>query len=557
MGWADRLQFWKSGQSAQIIPADDSYASVSPLALNAWQSVMQDIATNGERPETMMVKAVLERTSAKSIGVPDVGFKGVRQQLFHRYNLIDLYSIAHNNSVLKTATGHLKQEVFRRGLRWDAAFDYRDIETGRDYTLDDLKRLKENDPVYYKHLSQNLKEPDIGQRVHFEQMMQESNVYHQSFMELLHMLEDDLNIADDAFLFLSHDYYVDWTGGMSVIRSNVRQMFRLDPVFVEYDTDRQNRPGFAHHVCLFHREELLDIPAGEAEAWQDEWGGYCPRDGLRTFPVMYRYSPYRGTFGLGAGSQGANRQSLYLVRGEVIHSSKFSPSELYGYSPVLSIYEKALSLIGMDRYLYDYFFERQTPQGVVTTITDNPDDLEARKEQMVSEVLNNPHYIPWLAVSSKTGQGRTEFVRFAYSLDELQFLPVQQHIERSISGLYGVPNLFMGDTDGIGGLNNESQQVVRLSRGAQLSQNVYNTNILPAVLRAFGITDWTLQLEVAEERSEQFELEMMQRRAQWAQSMVSMGFGVRYDQDADSYEVLGEVQSQAEQQEAQSQLWGG
>ena len=134
----------------------------------------------------------------------------------------------------------------------------------------------------------------------------------------------------------------------------------------------------------------------------------------------------------------------------MLHTSKFSPSELYGYSPVLSIYEKALSLIGMDRYLYDYFFERQMPQGVVTTVTDNPEDLETRKEQVLSEVLNNPHYIPWLAVSSKTGQGRTEFVRFAYSLDELQFLHVQEHIEQSVSALYGIPGVVHG-TGGRGG----------------------------------------------------------------------------------------------------------
>ena len=177
-------------------------------------------------------------------------------------------------------------------------------------------------------------------------------------------------------------------------------------------------------MCLAHRADLMEIPPDED--WTSEWKGQCPVDGHTTFPVIYRYAPYKGTFGVRSGKQGPDQQALYLVKGEVIHASKFSPSELYGYSPVLSIYEKALSLIGMDRYLYDYFFERQMPQGVVTTVTDNPEDLEVRKEQLLAEVLNNPHYIPWLAVSSKTGQGRTEFVRFAYTLDELQFLPVQQ-----------------------------------------------------------------------------------------------------------------------------------
>ena len=528
-------------------PPPNSYAALSVEGRRAWASV----SASPSSPEGLLVKAFLEkpirRSSAVSVGVPDIGFKGIRQQLFQRFNLVDLYAIAANNSVLKTATGNLKQEVFRRGLRWDPAFAFRHKHTGKDYELDELRGMTREDRV---QLAPMLRAPDMAQRTRFEQVMQCINVYDQSFLLLLKILEDDLNVADDAFLFLSSDYWLGWQNGQEIVKRRVRQMFRLDPVFVEFDLDRENRPGFAHHLCLLHRDMLLDIPPDED--WHSHWEGRCPIDGHTTYPVMYRYSPYKGTFGMTTGMQGPNAQSMYLVKGEVVHSSKFSPSELYGYSPVLSIYEKALSLIGMDRYLYDYFFERQMPQGVVTTITDNPEDLETRKEQVLSETLNNPHYIPWLAVSSKTGQGRTEFVRFAYTLDELQFLPVQEHIEQSVSALYGIPALFMGREEGIGGLNNESQQITRLSRGAQLSQDVYNTEILPKVLDAFGITDWALSLETSEEQSEKFDLEIKQNKAQWANTMVTMGFGLKYDQETDEFEVFGEVPSQGEMQKQQA-----
>ena len=552
------MAFWNDwfGLRKDKTPPTGSYAATDSRSFDLWKNLEISLDRDGS-DSAQTIKGMLEKkvkAGAVSVGIPDIGFKGVRQQLFQRFNLIDLFAIANNNSVVKTAIGSLKQEVFRRGLQWNPAFEYRDPNSGDDYSIDDLIEIKKNKPEQYKSIEKRLREPDMAQRTRFEQLMQNANIYGQTLLELLHVMEDDLNIADDAFLYLSSDYMLGWENGKETITSEIKQLFRLDPVFIEFDTDNENRVGFAHHICLFHRDDLLEIPPDEQ--WNVEWQGRCPIDGHTTFPVHYRYVPYKGTFGVRSGVSGPDRQALYLVKGEVLHVSKFSPSELYGYSPILSIYEKALSLIGMDRYLYDYFFERQVPQGVVTTVTDNPGDLEVRKEQMLAEVLNNPHYIPWLAVSSKTGQGRTEFVRFAYSLDELQFLPVQEHIERSVSSLYGVPGLFMGYEDGIGGLNNESQQITRLSRGAQLSQSVYNINVLPKLMDAFGITDWNLTLETSEEHSEQFELDLKLSNAQWAQNMVTMGFGARYDQESDEYEIYGEVKPASEQQAEQEAAWG-
>ena len=142
-------------------------------------------------------------------------------------------------------------------------------------------------------------------------------------------------------------------------------------------------------------------------------------------------------------------------------------------------------------------------------------------------------------------------------MDELQFLPVQEQIERSVSALYGVPGLFMGREEATGGLNNETQQLTRLSRGAQLSQTVYNNTIFPALLDAFGITDWTLTLETSEEQSEKFELDIKEQKARHAQTLATIGFGVKYDQKNDEYEFFGEVKPQADQQAEQQAAYGG
>lgn len=538
----------------RILRRNAPQPSLTPAASEFLQSLEKQLSGSSLSPKqgdaARLVKAIVQRQSmsAPTVGVPDLGFKGARQQLFQRFNLIDLYGIAHNNSTVKTAVLTLRHEVFRRGLQWDPAFAFRCSVCSVDFSKDEQAEYDGACPT----CNAKLQSPNPLQRVAFERLMPHVNLYGQSLLSLLKTLEDDLNIADDAFLLASSEYQLTKDDHNQVsIKRFVRQLFRLDPIFVEFDTDDNNRPGLAHHICLAHRENLLEVPRDAG--WEHDWKGVCPIDNFPTLPVVYRYVPTRGTYGAQKGGVNTAKDAYYFVKGEVIHASKYSPSELYGYSPLLGLYEKALSLIGMDRYLYDYFFERKMPQGVITTVTDNPEQLEIDKELVLAKTLEDPHYLPWLAVSSNSGQGRTEFVRFAYSLDELQFLPVQESLAKAVAGLYGIPDLFMGFDTNSGGIGNQSQQITRMGRGAAASQTVHNTDILGPLLEIMGVTDWVLTLSSAEDYTETEEWDIKERKAQWATSMHAMGFGVKYDQEGDEFTITGEVPSMQEQQEAQQQ----
>ncbi|KKL57158.1 hypothetical protein LCGC14_2238190, partial [marine sediment metagenome] len=97
----------------------------------------------------------------------------------------------------------------------------------------------------------------------------------------------------------------------------------------------------------------------------------------------------------------------------------------------------------------------------------------------------------------------------------------------------------------------------RMSRGAMMSQDVYNTEMFPQLLRAFGITDWKLVLVDAEERSDLVEWELKQRKAGWMQTAVSAGFGAKYNAEGDEWEITGEVKSREEQEKAQADAYSG
>ncbi len=391
------------------------------------------------------------------VGVSTYGVKGRPQTTADRRSLLDLYVIALNNADIRTATTHLRNEIFRRGIEWEPAFEFRCGECGEDYSTKKARDMQ----FKCRKDGGHLRGPDRAEIAQFERFLEKANYFQQSLTSVLRETEDDINVVDDAFLYMRKRYSMtpdklaraqDPEVDDDDIRPDmeVMQIFRLDPTLVEFDLDRRGIPGMAHHVCVFHRDAVHDVPLDER--WDEQWRGRCPECGLRTYPVYYRYIEQAG-----AGAAASYMpMTLYLLSDEVVHWSRYTPSELYGYSPILAIYEKALTLIGMDRYLYDYFYERKVPQGVVTVVTDDVAGFNVTKDVVEARMQQDPHYIPWMAISSKSGQGRMEFVRFAYSLDELNYLPVRDEIRERIAGIYGVSHLWMQSMQGVGGLNSES-----------------------------------------------------------------------------------------------------
>lgn len=566
---------------ARRAASGDVYAR---LMLSAQQNAMGSGLSLASQGGTLTSQA-----SSGTIGINDYGFKGKRQYIADRRYLVDLYVVAYNNGDIRTAITHLRNEIFRRGLEWKPAFDYKCVQCDKEYTVKEAKQsLAQGDkyprcascgwwrsPDKSEYLDANgkaipqgknpagqtvlqqqpaqppLRQPDDEQKKPFERFLKEANYFGQSLENVLRECEDDINVIDDAAIFLSKTYYryEDEKTGEPVSEAEpegeVDYIFRVDPVLLEFDMDYRGVPGMRHHVCLFHRSSLLDVPTDAG--WDKKWQGECPECRARTYPVWFKYNEQYLAGGYGA----AQTKVLYLTKDEIVHWSRYTPTETYGYPPILSIYEKALTLIGMDRYLYDYFYERKVPQGIVATTTDDVEGLEVRKTEIQLRMQQDPHYIPWIAVNSRTGQGKTEFVRFAYSLDELNYLPVRDEIRERISGLYGVSNMWLNATEGSGGLNNESQQLVVMSRVVEGAQRSYHVDVFEKMLDAFGVTDWRLEIRTPEQINEEREVNLQILKMTRAQGMAGMGFGVKYNQEEDEFEFTGEVLSATEQQKTQ------
>lgn len=420
--------------------------------------------------------ASTESGRTPSLGIETVVNGWIRNQMAYRKQLIqDIQTIAMQVEEIRAPLHHITNEVFRRGLK----------------------------------LIPDTENPDHEEVKTLKRFIDDCNIFDQSLEQVLRQAHFDLNSTDDAFIYLVKDFYVDSKD--KSIKSKVREIRRLNPALIEFDLDNKGLPKNSHWLCPIDRGDVTEV------------AGKCPKGHERS-PVMYRYR-HRET-------------NLFLFDNEVIHVSKFSPSETYGWSPILTVFEKALTLIGMDKNLYRYFFERKMPSSMLMVHTDDPESLRRERANLVANVKADPNFIPMVAVSSRNQRGRVDLVRLFHTLQEMDYLPVRQEIRERVAAMWGVTPAWQGAPEAFGGLSTQTQQLVVMSRVVEGDQRIFHEKVFPHLLRAFNVKDWKMELPNPEEKAEATRISFALQRTQLAAQLAQLGYTINLkDPDVDVEEA--------------------
>ena len=168
------------------------------------------------------------------------------------------------------------------------------------------------------------------------------------------------------------------------------------------------------------------------------------------------------------------------------------------------------------------------------TYTDEPESIETESERIKLQMLNDPNTFPWIAASARTNRGKTDFVKLAYTFQELDYLPVRQEIRERVSMLWGVTPLFTGDVSGVGGgLSKDTAQTSMHENLVESYQNVINKNKMPKLLEQLGITDWEILLTPPREKSEADTLMVEKQRIDNALQMMQLGYEAVKDKSSE------------------------
>jgi|TARA_R100000084_G_scaffold43442_1_gene17839 hypothetical protein len=440
-----------------------------------------------------------------------------------------LYAAAYECMVLRSILQHLSVETFRKGWQWKPKFVSVCTQCSQKF-----QQEHEICPT----CQGEARRADRNQIEYAEEVIGGFNRMTQNFIEVMREVEMDLNIVDDAYLILTKEYFIDPKSKQPMFY-RIKEVSRADPIFMRILADKRGVRGGSQYTSIVDRS----FRSSDKDA-------KCPKTGMPVVPIHYM-----NLAGVGNGQ--------VYIEGEVIHISKWSPSKLYGRSPIATMWRQVNTLIAMDNYVYSAYQKRRMPRGVMVIKSSNMETVERTARNIQEHLERDPNYVPTIGVETETGRGGLEYVRMMDTLEELQYIPIKDDIRQRISAFYGVSNVFMNDVSG-GGLSNEGMQIVVSNRSVSYSQSIYNRLLFPLLLSSFGIDEWEITLNPHEEEDEIMQLRRDEMAIRNMMQMKQSGYNAHLrDSTDDKYLVFEysepspeEIAAAQEAQAAQQQGGG-
>ena len=408
-----------------------------------------------------------------------------------------IYHVAHQSVIVRTCTTQLKNEIFRRGYIWEEKFTKKCKACGKEH--------KEAVQECADCGSTDLEKPDKKQLEYAKKFLNRYvNKSEQLFIDVLKELEDDLNIMDDAYLVMVKEYYLDSDSEIKMHR--IKEIYRADPVGMNIYSDELGQKGVNGYTCLRHREQLSMEPGDKCEVCHGE-----------LHPVHY-VNKIKG-------------EDQYFIEGEVLHFSKYSPSRLYGLSPIITLWNNITTLLAMENYVNSSYTKARMPRGLLAVQTRNMESMKSFWRGVKEKMEQDPHFIPVMGIEAENGKGSVEWINFMDSLKEMEYIQVKDDLRDRISAFYGVSKIFQNDASSGGGMNNEGLQILVTNRAVEMAQTVWNNYVFPFITEEFGISDWVLKLPPSEEEDEIAGLRKREIEVSIAGQVKNLGFEVEMDDE--------------------------
>ena len=434
------------------------------------------------------------------------------------FNPLNLYYLYIASSDLNSIIFKHVSKVLRRGFTIEPKFLSKCRKCGKEY-----KHIIEKCDCSGEVYSPSSIEKDRLTKMLEDSCNQNDETLHFVMLEFLTALD----IFDDAYLVLQKEYLFD-KEKTRIVLEKTKNIYTTTPLFMRMIANERGVKG-TKWFCLNHRESLSNEP------------GKCPECGLPLYEAFYASVTTPMAF-TGDGE-------FYYTKDEVLHYSMYSPSRLYGLSPLIPLYDDLITLILMVRYIGSYYRFGRSPRGIVWSKTSNTESFLDIWQQVLLKIQSDPLYIPAIAFPSGfSGEGEQSslnFLKLNDTIAELQYNETRNELRRKIASYYGLSNLSINDMQGVGGINSETQQLQTEDVQLSLFTNLCNKHLLPKLLKNIGINDYQLNLLSPSPRDEMRLLDIQSKKLEMAERFSRLGLKVNYDSDDENFDVeSGELKSE-------------
>jgi len=346
-------------------------------------------------------------------------------------------------------------------------------------------------------------------------MLKPVNANQQSMEDVVRMLERDLEIADNAYLLVLKNYFIDdKTGEIVPEKTEIKELLRIDPPQVAMIADSDGRIGYddKHNpvfVCprFEHRAKRLT-------------GERCDVCGSKALKAVVEVN---SVYSIGIPQP----KRVIYGEGEIIwKAGKYRPGLLYGYSPIYAVWSKVMSLSHMDEYIRKYFDKMRPPRGMLIIASRNYETFRKSWDALEQKATEDPYMIhPLLVESDKPGgKNMAQWLDFTGSLKELEFVAIRKELRMIIGAIYGVLPLYFGELPT--GWSQEGLQVTITNRAIKWGQDILLKAFLSKLAAMNGVFDWELRLKSGEETDRLRDLQIQGVEIENMKSLQGLGFEI-------------------------------
>ena len=494
-------------------------------------------------------KAFTETTTRPSIAQPYMATDtGAKLPIFP-FPLIMIYELSDNIDALRIPIETLNREIFKNGFEIVEKWKFKCTNCGKEFQYEPLatdlpddqpfqsnqdnednalpkgkrrtankakKGIVKDDVMCDSCGNTKLLRPVPKNRMLLEGLLNESiNSNEQSLEDVSRQLERDLEVADNAYLLVLKNYWIDdATGLISEKKTEIKEMIRVDPPQVAMIADSDGRIGYDDK-----RNEIFVCPRFEHRD-KRLTSNTCDQCGAQALKAIMEVN---SVYSIGIPQP----KRVIYGEGEVIwKAGKYKPGLIYGFSPIYSIWSKAMSLTHMDEYIRKYFDKMRPPRGMLVIASRNYETFRKSWDMLEQKATEDPYMIhPLLVESEKGGKNMAQWIDFTGSLKELEFMALRKELRQIIGAVYGVLPLYFGEMPS--GWSQEGLQVTITNRAVTWSQDILRKAFLNKIAHLLGVDDWELRLKAGEETDKLRELQTQSTEIQNMAAMQGMGFEVK------------------------------
>ena len=408
-------------------------------------------------------------------------------------------------SVFSTVIQRSTTELFRYGLELKPKFALKCEDCGyeTDMIIPECPHCK----------STRLRMPDPLQKDYFRRpngksFLEEANDNGQSLKDVLRSYAESQYQNNQAYtICVTGDIYDKNNGHL--IRSYPLEFICEDPKFVKYLYDETGKPGTTYGFIREDRHFLINLDQNP-----DALNDYTA-EGKEIYPAIWQ---------VGSNYGGTGKYWLYTQE-EVYQDHWFRPSLIYGV-PIWYDIEDDLQTYhfiekhNLKKYKFGYVRKVLILPGFgeddVEDITKGIRDILATNDNSIPIICTPPQLPGTAEMKAQTLELGTD--------SAADMMVTKDDIRDRICAHAGVPNLFAGDVEASGGMNNESQQITIFDRFL-VDKLDYVDRQCKWIMSWFPqITDY--ELVVNRPSKANADAKQFMDEIQKAQAMKAMGFDV-------------------------------